>query len=95
MLAFTTDTRDQRPGWDTFDGLVLWAVGARPRQTFDNIAALLPAGVAYHLIRAALNAAIADGLVMRTVSSVSRYQITAAGQYRLAGTSSPGHQAAA
>lgn len=94
MLAYTTSTGTSR-GWDAFDNLVLWAVGARPRQTFDDIAALLPAGVAYHLIRAALNAAVADGLVVRTVSAVPRYQITPAGQYRLAGSSSPGHQAAA
>lgn len=95
MLAYTTSTTDRPRGWDAFDNLVLWAVGARPRQTFDDVAALLPAGVAYHLIRAALNAAIADGFVVRTVSAVARYQITPAGQYRLAGTSSPDHLAAA
>ena len=95
MLAFTTDTRDQRPGWDSFDRMVLWAVAARPRQGFDDIAAHLPPGIAFHLIRSALDSAVKDGLAMRTVAAESRWQITPAGQYRLAGSSSPGHQAAA
>lgn len=95
MLAFTTDTRDQRPGWDAFDRMVLWAVAARPRQTLDDIAALLPAGVAYHLIRSALDTTVGEGLVVRTVADEPTYRVTPSGQYRLAGTSSPGHQAAA
>lgn len=92
MLAYTTSTGTGR-GWERFDNLVLWAVAARPRQTFEDITNLLPAGVAYHLIRRSLDAAVADGFVVRTVGP--RYQITPSGQYRLAGTSSPGHQAAA
>lgn len=95
MLAFTTDTRDQRPGWDSFDQMVLWAAAVEPRQSFDDITRLLPLGVSYHLIRTALNAAVAEGLVVRIVSTVARYQITPAGQYRLAGASSPDHLAAA
>lgn len=94
MLAYTTSTGKSR-GWDAFDSMVLWAVAARPRQTFDDIAGLLPAGVAYHLIFSALDAAVAEGLVVRAVAGVSRYQISPAGQYRLAGTTSPGHQVAA
>lgn len=92
---FTTDTRDQRRGWDAFDRMVLWAVSNRPRQAFEDITRLLPAGVADHLIREALDTAVRDGLVVCAVSAEPRYQISPAGQYRLAGTSSPGHQAAA
>lgn len=95
MLAFTTDTRDQRLGWDAFDQMVLWAVAARPRQSFDDIAALLPAGVAYHLIESALDNTVGEGLAVRTVAAEPVYRVTPSGQYRLAGTSSPGHQTAA
>lgn len=50
-------------GWDAFDRIVLWAVGARPCQTFDGIVQLLPEGIAYHLVRSALKHAIRAGLV--------------------------------
>lgn len=94
MLAYTTGPGPRR-GWDAFDAMVLWAVAQRPRQTFDEIAALLPAGVSYHLIHNVLRLAEGGGLIVRVVASITRYQVTPAGQYRLACTTSPGHQAAA
>ncbi|OLT12969.1 hypothetical protein BJF79_03450 [Actinomadura sp. CNU-125] len=54
MYAYTTTTGDQCPGWDTFDRLVAQAAVGLPNATVDTIAAVLPAGISYHLIETTL-----------------------------------------
>jgi hypothetical protein len=100
MLAFTTATDDQPRGWEQFDSMVLWAVGQRPASTLDHVAAILPAGITYHLIDRALEGLCAAGRVVGVIEyGAVRYKPTLAGRKQLfesAGTHTrPGHQAAA
>lgn len=84
MLAFTTGTGDQSRGWDQFDSMVLWAVGQRPASTIDHIAAILPAGITYHLIAHALESLCVAGRVVGVVEhGALRYKVTLAGRKRL------------
>ena len=100
MLAFTTATTDQACGWDQFDSMVLWAVGQRPAATLDHVAAILPAGITYHLIRRALEALCAAGRIVAVIEyGAVRYKPTLAGRKQLFESTDthtrPGHQAAA
>jgi hypothetical protein len=94
MLAYTTATGTRR-GWDAFDRLILRAVAAGARQTVDDIARRLPAGISFHLVHRALDDAVNDGLVIRTVGDAPLHQITPAGLDRLAATNTRGHKSAA
>lgn len=100
MLAFTTGTGDAPRGWDQFDSMVLWAVGQRPASTLDHVAAILPAGITYHLLGRALEALCGEGRIVAVIEhGAVRYKPTLAGREQLfesAGTHTrPGHQAAA
>lgn len=92
-LVYSTATRPT--GWDALDDIVLWAVGQRPRPTFDEVAQFVPAGIAFHLIQRALDLAVASGLVTTARTDDSRFRLTPAGRVRLADISSRGHRAAA
>lgn len=84
MLAFTTATTDQPRGWAQFDDLVLRAVSQRPAATLDHVAAVLPAGISYHLIADALEGLCAAGRVVGVVEHGDlRYKVTLAGRKRL------------
>lgn len=77
-IAYSTAT-GTNPGWDAFDRAVTWALRQRPQgQTVDDIAQLLPAGISYHLIRTALEVAVADGVAIRvvTLDGEPRYEPT-------------------
>ena len=100
MLAFTTATDDQPRGWAQFDDLVLRAVSQRPAATLDHVAAVLPAGITYHLIRRALEALCSAGRIVAVIEyGAVRYKPTLAGRKQLFESTDthtrPGHQAAA
>lgn len=97
MLAYSTAATDQARGWDAFDSMVLRAVSQHPTATVDQVATLLPAGIAFHLIERALRLACDAGRVVAVVSDgARRFKATGAGERLVVGTlTRPGHQAAA
>lgn len=100
MLAFTTATGDQSRGWNQFDDMVLWAVGQRPGSALDHIAAILPAGIAFHLIRHSLDGLCGTGRIVAVIEyGAVRYKPTLADRKRLFDSADtltrPGHQSAA
>lgn len=100
MLAFTTATDDQHRGWEQFDELVLRAVAQRSAATLDHVAAILPAGITYHLIAHALESLCAAGRIVAVIEyGAVRYKPTLAGRKQLFESADthtrPGHQAAA
>ena len=88
FLAFTSDSRDVRRGWDDFDRYVAWAVRQGDGQTFGEITRRLEPGIEFRLIRQALQLAVQEGRVerhrVRTVSGGPVPAITTRVVYRAA-----------
>ena len=82
-LVYSTGT-DHARGWDYFDAMVLWAAAQEPHPTLGVVMKWLPVGICEHLVRKALDLAVADGLLLRVVDGAVRYQSTTAGRGRSA-----------
>lgn len=95
-LVYSTTTADARRGWDDFDRRVFYAVAGHKDSTLDELAGHLPAGIAFHLIRSALETLAAGRLVaVDTTGPEPRYALSIAGRARFITLTRHGQQTAA